>query len=393
MTVQVDELGAVEEQAPEKHLMIDADSHLEEGPEVFDYLDKEFEHRRPFIIDIGDAVRHRPSRDKVWLVDGEIRPKLFGAGPSCYATPPTSGFALNKPISPEVQSLMDVDGLLSAMDGIPLDKIIVYSTLFLHPLTEDPQFEAALMASWNSYMHNRAALASGRLGFGALIPTRDPLLGAKEIRRAKELGAASAMLLPAAGYRMLHEPDFYPLWEAAVETGLPVSLHVGYSHKGIQDSCTSVAASLVLNFEMSMAIGLFSFLAGGILDHFPTLRVGFLEAGSVWLPAMLDRMAKWRATPTAEVWPARKTPEEYLASGQLFFTVEGDESNLVEFVDQVGYQQILGSADFPHVHYAGGRLGEGFTMLRDHAELSARQKAAILGANANRFYGFDTQPG
>lgn len=389
MTTRTSDAGTAEDAAASPYPLIDADSHLEEGPEVFDYLDAEFEHRRPFVVDIGDAVRHRPTRDKVWMIDGEMRPKLFGAGPSCYATPPTSRFGLAKPIPPDVQSLMDVGGLLAAMDRIPLDKIIVYSTLFLHPVTEDPRLEAALMASWNSYMHERAAKAAGRLGFGALIPTRDPHLGAKEIKRAKELGAASMMLLPAAGHRLLHDRAFDPLWAAAAEHDMPVSLHVGYSHKGIQDSCDSVAASLVLNFEMSMAIGMFSFLAGGILDRFPSLRVAFLEAGSVWLPAVLDRLDKWRSTPTAEVWPAERAPEEYLASGRLYFTVEGDESNLVEFIEQVGHEQILGSADFPHVHYAGGKLGEGFTMLRDHPDLSAVQKKAILGGNAGRFYGFD----
>ena len=386
MSVQTTQSEAVE--APATYKLIDADSHLEEGPEVFEFLDKEFAHRRPLVIDIGDAVAHRPTRDKVWLIDGEIRPKLFGAGQSCYATPPSSAFALKKRIPPEVQSLQDVDGLLAKLDDVPLDQIIVYTTLFLHPVTEDPRFEAALMASWNTYLYERAQLAGGRLGFGALIPTRDPNLGAKEIRRAKELGAASAMLLPVAGYKMLHDRSFDVLWEAALEVDLPIALHVGYSHKGIQDSCDSVAASLVLNFEMSMAVGMFSFLGGGILDRYPMLRVAFLEAGSVWLPAILDRMDKWRTTPTAEVWPAQRAPEEYLSTGRLFFTVEGDEANLVEFINQVGYEQILGSADFPHVHYAGGRLGQGFTELRDHADLSDVQKQAILGGNANRFYGF-----
>lgn len=368
-------------------IYIDADSHLEEPDETFNYLDKAFAHRRPRIIDIGDAVAHRPTRNHVWLIDGEIRPKLFGRGPSCFATPPTTEFAKLKPVSPDVQSLQDIDGLLAAMDGVPLDRTIVYTTLFLHPVTADPQFEAALMASWNSYLHERCARADGRLGYGALIPTLDPHLGAREIRRAKELGAVSAMLLPAAGPKLWHYPEFDVLWEAAVDVGMPIAMHVGYSHAGIQASCDSIAAALVLNFELSMNFGMFSFLAGGILDRFPDLKVAFLEAGAVWLPAMLDRLNKWRETPTAEVWPARKAPEEYLRGGQLYFTVEGDEPNLAEFVEFVGAEQILGSADFPHVHYAGGRLGEGFTLLRDHEALDDATKEAILGGNAMRYYG------
>src|SRR5205823_13258385 len=108
--------------------------------------------------------------------------------------------------------------------------------------------------------------------------------------------------LPVAGRRMLDDPAFDPIWAAAVETGLPVSVHVGWSHNGIQDSCRTIAAAMVLDFEMSTPFGMFSFLAGGILDRFPTLKVAFLEAGSVWLPAILDRIEKWRNTPTSEVW-------------------------------------------------------------------------------------------
>jgi predicted TIM-barrel fold metal-dependent hydrolase len=322
-------------------IQIDADSHLEEPDAIFDYLDRDFAHRRPRIIDIGDAVKHRPTRNQVWLIDGEIRPKLMGRGPSVYATPPTTRFAALKPVAPKVQSLEDVDGFLAQMDKVPLDTTVVYTTLFLHPVTDDPYLEAALMASWNTYMHHVAERSGGRIGFGALIPTLDPNLGVKEMRRAKQLGAVSAMLLPAAGERLWHERAFDVLWETSVDQNLPVVLHVGYSHKGIQRSCDVISAALVLNFEMSMSFGLFSFLGGGILDRFPTLRVGFLEAGSVWLPAILDRMDKWRQTPTAEVWPAAKAPREYLNDGRLYFTVEGDEANLKEFVALVGPRNIF----------------------------------------------------
>jgi predicted TIM-barrel fold metal-dependent hydrolase len=41
------------------------------------------------------------------------------------------------------------------------------------------------------------------------------------------------------------------------------------------------------------------------------------------------------------------------------------------------------------VHYAGGQLGEGFTLLREHAALSPDDKRLILGENAIRFYGLE----
>lgn len=372
---------------------IDSDSHVEEHEDVFRYLDAEYAHRRPYIVDVPGLVSWQPERDRLWLIDGEIRPKLFGRNPSCYGTPNSTEFARRKPVTPSVQGIEDVDEYIECMSSIGLDTTVIYTTLFLHPVTRDPHFEAALMRAWNTWMAERCGQRPDKLRFGALIPLSNPPAAAAEVRRAAEIGATSIMVAPAAGYALLHDRRFDPVYEALSDTGLPLCVHVSWGHQGVNDTLDSVAASLVLNFEMSMMFGLFSFLAGGILDRFPDLKVAFLEAGAVWLPTMLDRLEKWRPTPTAEPWPARKAPMEYIRDHQLFFTVEGDEANLGEFVNLVGEDRILGSADFPHVHYAGGKLGSTFSDLRDHPDLTPEQKRLILGRNAEKFYGLAVASG
>ena len=92
------------------------------------------------------------------------------------------------------------------------------------------------------------------------------------------------MLLPTAGNVLLHDRRFDKLFGYFEESGLPVCVHVGWSHDGIRESCDFPAASFILNFEMSMVMGFFSFLGGGILDRFPNLEVAFLEGGIGWYP-------------------------------------------------------------------------------------------------------------
>lgn len=369
-----------------KPLFIDSDSHIEDHEGIFDYLDKEYAHRKPTVIDIGGLVTHRPTRNKVWLIDGEIRPKLFGYNPSCFATPPTSDFAKQKPISMEVQGLMNTEKYIKGMESMGLDITVIYSTLFLHPLTSDPLFEAALMRSYNSYMAEKCGEHPDRLKWGALIPMGSISHAVSEIKRVKALGATSIMVLPVAGNVFLHEKRFDPIYEEMIKQDLPLCVHVGYGHAGVNQSCDSIAAALILNFEMSMTMGMFSFLAGGILDRFPGLKVAFLEAGAVWLPALVNRLEKWRPTPTAEVWPAKKSAMEYIQEHNLYFTVEGDEDNLVDFINLVGVDRVLGSGDFPHVHYAGGKMAETFIDIKENQNISSADKVKILGKNAQKFY-------
>lgn len=223
------------------------------------------------------------------------------------------------------------------------------------------------------------------------MPLRAPQEGVKEVRRAKALGASAITITGTAGDILLHDRRFDPVWAEIQDQGMPLCIHVGWTHDGIGASCDSPAAGFILNFELGIVFGLFSFLAGGILDRFPRLRIAFIEGGADWFPTAVGRMEKWRKTPTAEVWPAEKGPMEYLREREIYFTVEGDEDTLVDFVNFVGVNRILGAADFPHVHYEGGKLGEAFGDIREREDISDSDKDLIFGANALNFYGYKVE--
>lgn len=369
-------------------LSIDADSHIEDHDGIFAYLDEKYMHRRPRVVDIGDMVAHRPTRNRAWIIDGEMRPKMQGYNSSCHASPPTSDYAKLKPVSFGVQTLTDVPAYLDALDSVGLDISVLFSTLFLQPLTKDPFFEAALVSAYNSYMAEQCGKAPDRLKWGGLVPVRLPHLALAEAKRLKALGASSCMMLPTAGNVLLHDQRFDPLYAFFEEQQLPLCIHVGWAHDGVQESCDFPAASFILNFELAMVMGFFSFLGGGILDRFPALKVAFMEGGIGWYPAALSRMEHWQETPAAEPWKAQKRASDYLRENQVYFTVEGDEPDLPEFIRFAGEDRILGSADFPHVHYAGGRLSESFDEIRSRTDLSDAVKAKILSGNSQRFYGF-----
>ena len=57
--------------------VLDADTHIAEPVEMWDYLDPEWHARRPVIVSVPDDTLYGES-DHMWLIDGRIIPKVVG---------------------------------------------------------------------------------------------------------------------------------------------------------------------------------------------------------------------------------------------------------------------------------------------------------------------------
>src|SRR5947208_651465 len=67
-------------------MVIDADSHVEESPAMFSFLDKEFYQRRPLPVGLDNDTAYG-NYNAVWLIEGETYPKLVGKGGTIFRTP------------------------------------------------------------------------------------------------------------------------------------------------------------------------------------------------------------------------------------------------------------------------------------------------------------------
>lgn len=361
---------------------IDADAHIMEGPDAWKYLDRAYADRRP----IAFTVEDRPSLNKLnafWMIDGRVVPTPTGRGVTVLGTPPISAHALRKTYSLESQDLTSVEARLRDNDRFGIDVQVIYSTVFLCPLSEDPAFEAALMRSYNSWLAEQCGRSGGRLRFAAVVPARDAEEARKEIRRARELGAASLALYGTVREAPLHDARFDPVWEEACRAGLPVAIHVGNSLPALTNLCDSINLSLTLSLTLPVLVGFVSLMGGGVFDRFPDLRVAFLEAGSEWLPYLVRRMdhahevvekAGWGYTP-------RKTVSEYLQSGNVFLTCEC-EDRLDDVLRVIGEDQLMLSSDIPH--FEGEE--DPFGTFRRRTDLPERLRRKVLGETAARFY-------
>ncbi|MBM3502539.1 MAG: hypothetical protein FJX65_01580 [Alphaproteobacteria bacterium] len=369
-----------------RSLIIDADSHVEEAEECWAYLEPEFRHRRPVVLERKDV---RPGKgpyvqDAFWLIDGHTFPRPYGHGALMFGTPVTSSFAKGKKFSRASQTLVPPAARVKDMDRLGIDIQILYPTIFLDTLALDIRFEAALMRSYNTWLAKTCAQFPNRLKWAAAIPVRSAAEGAAEIKRTKKLGAVAALIYGTAGERMLHEPECDEMWAAAQKADMAIAIHTGWNMQSLLNKMDSFYCSTALGVMPSM-MGLFSMLGGGILGRFPKLRVGFFEAGADWLPYMINRMERLWEVYSRNKWPGltKHRPSDWLRGGNVYFCCEGDERFLPVVAELLGDDHIITSADLPHDE----ALDEAIKKIHERPDLSDRLKSKILNANPARFYG------
>ena len=362
---------------------IDSDSHVEEPEACWNYIDAEFACRRPRIVNLRGQPG-LPAQDAYWLIDGRQHPRPLGESPTYYGSPPVSTMALNKPYSVPSQSLEDVSARLADLDANHIRLSVIFPTVFLAQLSEEPRFEAALMRSYNTWLAERCGQSGGRLKFVAMIPLRSPQEAVAEVKRAKSLGAVGIYSMGTAGTMMLSDRRLDPVWEEASKQDLPLCVHIGYSHPGILASVESIYVGIATSVLLPIFMGFAAITGGGVLDRHPKLKVGFFEAGGDWLPYWVNRMGHYHPVVknVFHLPVPDKTPAEYLKEGRIYFSVEGHETQLPEVIRMVGEDCIFASADMPH---AEGRETELEEMV-ERIDLPVSLREKILSTNTLRFY-------
>jgi predicted TIM-barrel fold metal-dependent hydrolase len=370
--------------------VFDSDAHISEGAGIFadKYLDPAFRTRRPRIVGY-DGTAH-------WVIDSQIFPRWTGRGSHFLGTPTRYGdnrtdLTKSKPESIESQEFHSAAARIRDLDAEQIDVQVIYPSLFLvWPLTTDPDFAAALCRSYNNYMAEVLG-ASDRLKWVAVISLDDVPGAVAEMRRARtELGAIGVMIFGSIGEKDLDHRSFVPFWEAAADLNLPVSVHIGWCWPALNNRYETPLYTGTISFTLPLLFGFATIVGSGLLERFPNLRVGFFEAGCLWLHFMADRLehyygfgerlSKYFGVPGPG---AKRTPLEYIRSGRIFINTEVEDPLLPQVIELIGEDQLLFSSDMPH----GDRERFAARYLSGRTDVADDCKRKILWDNSIRYYG------
>ena len=142
--------------------ILDADTHILEPREMWDFFDKELASECPTVVS-GPNRLH-------WLIDGSLFPNAGGKHGANLATPVSYDLRAQRP-DVGARELLDVEYRLGDMDAMGVETQVVYPTLFLAFLTEDPGLDLALAQAYNRFLAQAYEKSGGRIRWGGHPPT------------------------------------------------------------------------------------------------------------------------------------------------------------------------------------------------------------------------------
>jgi predicted TIM-barrel fold metal-dependent hydrolase len=202
-----------------------------------------------------------------------------------------------------------------------------------------------MLQAYNDWLLEFAAHDPSRLRAVPVRPNAGAAQALAEIERIGDAPGFGGLLLgryPSGG--MIPTADDDPVWEAVVERGLTLNIHVALTPA--MPKAEGVSGPLPGAGRHIPICGLLlELIFSGMLDRFPDLQLVAAEVDFGWVPYFKeqidDNFRRFRHNYTLA-----RLPSEYLESNVSFSFVT--DSYGVDNRDRIGVERMLWSTDFPH---------------------------------------------
>jgi uncharacterized protein len=253
---------------------------------------------------------------------------------------------------------------------------------------DDIALEMAMYRAYHHWMEDYCGAYPNRLGGVILAGARDIDGGLAEIKRWGNSRWAWGMMVYAPAGMPLDHPVLEPFYAEAAALDLAVVLHTftvmpPYAPGG-QDTWDNLWLQRSAAHPWCGMRNMAALIGSGVMDRYPTLRIGTLEAGHGWLPFWMTRLDEHAETIKAALPELRLHPSEYVCSGRYFQSIEIPEgARLTNAVaDLVGDNVLMYASDYPH----GESHFPESTEIVTTWDMAQERKRKLLWGNAVRFY-------
>jgi predicted TIM-barrel fold metal-dependent hydrolase len=389
--------------AKDKYFMVSADSHANEP---LDFLtsritDPDYKDRLPRVRVDDEGIQ--------WLhTDGWPPQRVSVPSGRTDLLPEMESFENYEVLNPYTDRMEDQDILRAAAgrsveqrlehnaaDGVDAEVVFPQKGILAYA-TPDPVFAGMMTRAWN-----RWALETFKDEFHRIMPMAQIAAGdvenaILEVQWAALNGFHGIMVSNRPVFNRIDQPlnrleyndkMFEPFWAAIEETGLPLVFHVG---NGEDPRAVGGKGGAIINFHAAMGSGidpLVTLIASGVFERFPKLKGGVIEAGSGWIPWVLNSMDhSYRAH---HMWVRPVIPElpsHYFRTNCFASTLE--HPGMMDTLVELGLEDnLMWSSDYPH--HEGSYPYSKLSIEREMKNLTEDQRTKILGGNATRIFKID----
>jgi predicted TIM-barrel fold metal-dependent hydrolase len=222
----------------------------------------------------------------------------------------------------------------------------------------DPDAAATIASAYNDWLAATWLVADERYRANLVVGAQDPHLAAQEIRRAGANTGFVAVLLPLTNI-LMGQRHYYPIYEAAAELGLPITVHPN-SGEGIFRTSPPMAGGTPTYYvewhtglSQVFQANVISLVCQGVFERFPTLKVVLTEGGLGWIPDVIWRLDKNVKGLRDEVPWIKRLPSEYIADHVRFTTQplpEPKRRHHLHVLCEIAQAErtLMFSSDYPH---------------------------------------------
>jgi predicted TIM-barrel fold metal-dependent hydrolase len=350
-------------------VVVDSDAHVVETEHTWEYMDASDAKYRPEIITGEDGIEY-------WQIEGKIRGRARGP----VGAKGLSDKVARKMVADDSKRFMeDIPGRIAHMDELGIDVQVLYPTMYISRMCDEPETDVALARSYNRWLADIWKQGEGRLRWTCVLPldTMDEAL--KELRFSKENGACGVTMRAIEDDRLLVDPYFFPIYEEASRLDLPIAVHIGNSNPAYNAIWSADSAGGTFGrLRVVSVAACHALITNGIPQTFPGLRFGFIEASAQWIPYMIHDLRRRLET------RGRELPPDPLKVNNIWVTCQTDD-DLPYVLKYAGEDNIVVGTDYGHQDQSSEI--EAMRVMRDKGDVEPRVIDKILGDNAVALYG------
>jgi predicted TIM-barrel fold metal-dependent hydrolase len=350
-------------------------------------LPKKYQDRAP------KPVRNADGTD-MWLFNGRPLPNIglnavVGRVPEEYGMEPTS-YDQMRPGCHNVHERvrdMNVNGVLAQLCFPSFPQFA--GQLFAG--SEDKELALALLQAYNDWhIDDWCGSYPGRFIPLSLPPIWDPKLMADEVRRVakKDCHTVSFSQDPQAlGHPSIHDPHWDPFWQACVEEGTTVAVHIGSGSGMFFTSPDAPVDVMITSTPMSIANFASDLLWSRLLRTYPGLKIALSEGGIGWIPYFLERadyVYKQHKAWTHQSF-GDKLPSDVFREHVITCFI--DDEFGIKNRHEIGIDTITWECDYPHSDTTWPKAPE--ILNRCFGEVPDDEVDKITHLNAMKHFHFD----
>jgi len=370
------------------YTLISSDSHIIEPPDLWEQrMDRAFLDRAPRLVQEAEADQ--------WYADG-VPFGNIGINQQAgvrFTTPDqltVEGRMATVPrggIDPHAHVLdMDADtvagGVLYPSQGLTVYRV------------PDSLLLSAIFRAYNDWLADFCQPYPHRLKGIAMLNVDRIEDAVGELHRTAQRGLAGAMIPIRPLEHRYDHPIYEPLWAAAQDLAMPLSLHVGTRRwqPGMDLHTPSLSRDVVetSNREYDVRQAIAALVFGGVCERYPQLKVGAVEFEVAWAPYFMSRMDDVYTSRAVGVSRQRfknsALPSDFFR--QTMFLSFQEDAVGIELRHHIGVENLLWASDYPHAEST-------FPQSRAIVDsilwgVPETERAQIAGANTARLYHFST---